>query len=135
MKTMSARMIHVTIEKPWKEVYAFARAPENLPQWASGLATGISREGEEWIVDGGPIGQVRVRFAADNEFGIIDHTVTMEDGSSVFNPLRVMPNGNGAELIFTLFWHAGLDAEGFEADAAHVLKDLQTLKTLVEGNK
>jgi hypothetical protein len=132
MNTMSARMLHVTIERPWQEVYAFASPPQNLPLWASGLATGLTRDGEDWVMDGGPIGQVRVRFTPENKFGVIDHTVTMKNGLSVFNPLRVVPNGDGAEVIFTLFWHSGLDTEGFEADAAHVLKDLQKLKSLLE---
>jgi hypothetical protein len=134
MNTMSARMIHVTIEIPWQEVYAFASAPENLPLWASGLATDLRRDGADWVMDGGPIGQVRVRFTPENEFGIIDHTVTTEEGVWVFNPLRVVPNGDGAEVIFTVFQHAGLDSARFEADAAHVLKDLQKLKSLLESS-
>ena len=85
--------------------------------------------------DGGPIGLVRVRFSPDNPFGILDHTVTMENGLVVENPLRVVANGDGAEIMFTLLQRPDLNDAAFEADAAHVLKDLGTLKNLLEERK
>jgi hypothetical protein len=132
MTTLQARIIHVTIEAPWQEVYGFASQPENMGSWASGLAAGLTRAGEDWVGDGGPIGKVRVRFAPVNDFGIIDHTVIMEDGTSVANPLRVVANGDGAEVMFTLLRRSDMDDQAFEADAAHVLKDLNALKVLLE---
>lgn len=132
MSILPARIIHIGIDRPWREVYAFAADPENMQHWASGLASGLTREGDDWIGDGGPIGKVRVRFAPGNHYGILDHTVTMENGLVVDNPLRVMANGDGAEVMFTLLKRQDLDDAGFEADAAHVLKDLQALKALLE---
>ncbi|MGK6315922.1 SRPBCC family protein [Neorhizobium sp. DT-125] len=135
MTTLPARIIHMSIERPWQEVYAFAANPENMPLWASGLSAGLTRDGEDWIGDGGPIGKVRVRFTPSNPFGILDHTVTMENGLVVENPLRVMRNGDGAEVMFTLLQRPDLDDAAFESDAAHVLKDLRTLKDLMERKK
>ena len=132
MTTMPARIIHMSIERSWREVYAFASNPENMPLWASGLSTGLDRDGDDWIGDGGPLGKVRVRFTPGNPFGILDHTVTMENGLVVENPLRVMRNGDGAEIMFTLLQRPDLDDAAFESDAAHVLKDLRTLKELME---
>ncbi|SMF70086.1 hypothetical protein SAMN02982989_3897 [Xaviernesmea oryzae] len=132
MTTMPARIIHISIERPWQEVYAFASNPENMPLWASGLSAGLDRDGDDWIGDGGPLGKVRVRFTPGNPFGILDHTVTMENGLVVENPLRVMRNGDGAEIMFTLLQRPDLDDAAFESDAAHVLKDLRTLKELME---
>src|SRR5690606_30844699 len=124
-------IVHIGIDRPWAEVYEVAARPETMPRWASGLAAGLTRDGEDWIGDGGPIGTVRIRFAPPNLFGVLDHTVTMEDGLVVENALRVVPNGEGAEVMFTLLQRPGLDAAAFEADAAHVLKDLQALKRLL----
>lgn len=135
MTTLPARIIHIGIDRPWREVYEFAADPENLQHWASGLASGLTRDGNEWVGDGGPIGKVRVHFAPDNPFGIIDHTVTMENGLVVDNPIRVLANGHGAEITFFLLKRPDMDDAGFEADAAHVLKDLTTLKTLLESRK
>jgi len=133
MTVLSARIVHIGIDRDWREIYAFASRPENMPAWASGLATGLTRDVEDWIADGGPVGEVRVRFAPSNPFGVIDHTVTMATGQVVENALRVTPNGDGAEVAFTLLKRPDMDEAAFEYDAAHVLKDLKALKALLEG--
>ena len=92
----------------------------------------MRREGEDYIADGGPIGAIRIRFAPPNEFGVIDHTVTFADGRVFFNALRVQPNGDGAEVIFTLLRMEGTPDADFERDAEAVLADLDRLKTLCE---
>jgi len=132
MPTLPARIVHRTIRRDWRAVYAFAAKPENMPCWASGLAAGLTRDGEDWIADGGPIGNVRVRFAPPNDFGVIDHTVTLPDGLVVENALRVLPNGEGAEVIFLLLRQPGMDDAAFESDAAHVARDLEALADLME---
>ncbi len=132
MTPMPSRIIHVTIDRPWRDVYAFASRPENMPRWAAGLSSGLDRDGEDWIGDGGPIGKIRVRFAPANEFGVIDHTVTLETGDSFENALRVVPNGDGAEIMFTLLRQPGTDDKSFETDAVAIREDLSTLKTILE---
>ena len=132
---MPARIIHRTIRRPWRAVYAFAAKAENMPLWASGLASGLTREGDDWIADGGPVGNVRVRFAAQNELGVIDHRVTMPNGLVVENALRVVPNGSGAEVMFTLLRRPDMDEAAFEADAAHVARDLDMLARLMEDEE
>lgn len=134
MSTMTARIIHVSIERPWRTVHAFASKPENMPLWAAGLASGLARDGDDWVGDGGPIGKIKVRFAPDNDLGVIDHRVTLETGQSFNNALRVVPNGDGAEVMFTLLRQPEMDDEAFETDAAAIAADLATLKALVEVN-
>ena len=133
MKTYPARIVHTSIARDWRKVYRFASTPENMPRWASGLGAGMRADGEDWIVDGGPIGLVRVRFAPQNEFGVIDHTVTLPDGAQVYNALRVTPNGDGAEVKFTLLRMPGTSDDAFESDARHVARDLETLKRILES--
>jgi hypothetical protein len=132
MTPMPARIIHTTIDRPWRDVYAFASQPENMPRWAAGLAAGLSREGEDWIGDGGPIGKIRVRFTPLNDLGVIDHTVTLDTGMSFENALRVVPNGDGAEIMFTLLRQPDTDDQAFEVDAAAIQTDLSTLKHILE---
>lgn len=132
MSTLPARIVHRAIARDWRAVYAFAGNPENMPLWASGLASGLTREGDGWIADGGPIGNVRVRFAPPNDFGVIDHTVTLPNGLVVENALRVVPNGDGAEVMFTLSRQPDMDDAAFESDAAHVARDLDVLAKLME---
>ncbi|ASY56900.1 polyketide cyclase [Sinorhizobium sp. CCBAU 05631] len=134
MTTMAARIIHVSIERDWRDVYAFMADHQKMPLWASGLSTGLARDGDEWIAPG-PLGNARVRFAPANEFGVVDHLVKLENGAKIHNALRVVPNGDGAEVMFTLLRQFDMSDEQLAADAACVQKDLDTLKTILEESK
>lgn len=126
--TEESRHISVVIERPAADVYAFARDPENLVAWAAGLATGVRRNGDDLITDS-PMGEVRVRFAPDNAFGVLDHDVTLPDGTVVTN-LRVLPHPDGAEVLFTVRRLGAADAD-FDRDCAAVLADLERLRDLL----
>ncbi|OCP23179.1 MULTISPECIES: polyketide cyclase [unclassified Ensifer] len=132
MTTLAAKIVHISIERDWHEVYAFTAKPENMPLWASGLSSGLTRDGEEWIAPG-PLGNARVRFAPDNAFGVVDHLVTLENGAKVQNALRVVPNGDGAEVMFTLLRQPDVSDGQFAGDAEWVAKDLATLKSILES--
>ncbi|KXO87717.1 polyketide cyclase [Tsukamurella pulmonis] len=128
-----SRHIGVVIPRPAAEVYEYARDPANLVQWAAGLATGLRVDGEDLITDS-PMGQVRVRFAPDNDFGVLDHDVTLPDGTVVNNPLRVLVHPEGAEILFTVRRLGASDTD-FDRDCATVLADLERLRGLLsEGH-
>ena len=131
MSTMSAKIVHISIDRDWREVYDYASRPQNMPFWASGLASGLTRDGDDWIAEG-TLGAARVRFAPRNDFGVIDHQVTLESGLSVHNALRIVPNADGCEIMFTLLRLPGMSEEQFATDAAHVMRDLKALKELME---
>lgn len=128
------RHVSVTIDRPPEQVYALASNPENLPRWASGLGGSIRESGGEWIAEG-PMGQVKIRFAPPNDLGVLDHDVTLPTGETVHNPMRVVPNGTGSELTFTLFRRPEMTGDEFEQDAETVRKDLLTLKAILEGSE
>ena len=112
------------------EVYGVARDLDLLPHWAHGLADGeVTRDGDRLVLDS-PMGRVQVRFAPPNAYGVLDHDVTLPDGTVVANPLRVLPHPDGAELVFTLR-ALGRPEEEVAADAALVAADLERLETLV----
>src|SRR3712207_4096731 len=132
MGNVLVQHISVSIGRPAGEVYAFAADPGNLPRWAAGLAAGeVKRAGDGWVMDS-PMGTVRVRFAEPNTFGVLDHDVTLPSGEVVHNPMRVVPNGRGCEMTFTLFRRPGVSDEEFRDDAGRVEQDLRQLKRLVE---
>jgi hypothetical protein len=126
------RHISVSIARPPEDVYAFAADPENLPKWATGLGGAIRKINGEWIADS-PMGKVKIRFAERNRFGVLDHDVILESGVKVHNPMRVVPRGDGSEVIFTLFRQPGMSDDKFREDAEWVAKDLKILKRLLEG--
>jgi hypothetical protein len=126
------RHVSVSVRRPPGQVYEYASQPENLPKWAAGLAGSFERRGERWVAKGGPLGEVEVSFAPSNEFGVLDHAVTLPDGETVHNALRVIPNAQGSEVVFTVFRRPGMSRDQFEKDAAAVKRDLDALKALVE---
>jgi hypothetical protein len=130
---LEARHVSVSIARPPQAVYEFAVKPENLPRWAVGLGTSFRPQGDgSWIAEGGPVGRARVRFAERNQLGVLDHDVTVRTGETVHNPIRVIPNGEGSEIVFTLFRRPGVTAAEFDRDVRAVEKDLRTLKRLLE---
>jgi len=111
-------------------VSSVAGDPANLPAWAAGLSTGIRQEDGRWITDS-PLGVVEVTFTGPVELGILDHDVTLPDGSVVRNPFRIVANDEGSEAVFTLFRRDGMSEEEFEADADAVRRDLDQLAVLL----
>jgi hypothetical protein len=128
---LEVKNISVSIRRSPQEVYAFVANGENIPRWANGLGTGIQRVGDAWVAEG-PIGKVKVRFAAPNELGVADHDVTLDSGEVVRNPIRVLANASGSTVIFTLMRRPGVSEQDFNRDAKAVEKDLAKLKTVLE---
>jgi hypothetical protein len=56
----------------------------------------------------------------------------MPSGAKYYNPMRVVPNNDGSELVFTLFRRPEVSDQEFAQDARSVEKDLATLKSLLE---
>jgi hypothetical protein len=112
-------------------VYALASRMENLPLWASGLADGIEQRDGRWFVDS-PMGWVKVEMAPANSFGVLDHDVTLPNGVSVHNAFRVTPCGEGSLLTFVVLRLVDVSQERFDADIAHVRRDLMAMKRLIE---
>ena len=124
----TSRHLSVWIDATPEAVYAFASNPVELPRWAAGLA--------DPTLAGPTLGGADVEFAARNEFGVLDHIVRLPSGEAVYNPMRVIPAGPGVprcEVVFTLRRRPGVTNEEFEADAAAVAADLETLRDLIEG--
>ncbi len=124
--------VSTTIDRPAENVYAFASDPRNLSQWAAGLARQeIKLLDGVWIVES-PMGRVTVAFAPLNSFGVLDHEVTLPSGETVLNPMRVIPNSDGCDVVFTVHRRAGMNASEFAADTNAVAADLATLRDLMQ---
>jgi hypothetical protein len=107
--------IAVSIDRAAAEAYEFLALPDNFPKWASGLKDAVA-----------------VRYSERNSYGVLDHAVTMPDGTTVYVPLRVIAQRRGCELVLTLFRRPGMSDEQFAADAGWVRRDLQNAKRILE---
>jgi len=125
-----ARHISRFIERKPAEVCAFLADYRNLPTWAAGLSAGVSEENGVLLSES-PMGRVQVRFADGAELGIFDHDVTLPNGKTFHNPLRVLKNDAGSEVVFTLYRLAGVSDEAYEHDAALVAADLDRLAAVL----
>lgn len=127
---MRSRHLSRVIGAPPADVYAFAANPDNLPKWAAGLAKSeVTRDGDTLFVDS-PMGRVAVRFVPHNEFGVLDHDVTLPSGTTVTNPIRVLAHPEGAEVVFTIR-QIELSDDEFDRDCRLVEEDLDRLGELV----
>lgn len=129
--TFKSRHVNISISRSADKVYDFVSNPQNLPLWAGGLSGSIKNVNGEWVAES-PMGTVKIRFADKNGFGILDHDVTLPSGETFHNPMRVISNGDGSELVFTLYQRTGMSDGDFEKDEQQIKTDLARLKTLIE---
>ena len=135
MHTAEARTLSMCIHRSPHSVYEFMANPYNLPLWASGLGSSIcagASADEGWISETGQ-GAITIHFSPINDFGVLDHVVTLTSGVSLFVPMRVLINGTGSEVLLTLFRQQDMSDERFEADAEWAIRDLTALKSLLEA--
>lgn len=125
--THQAKHIGISIDATPDQVYGFASNPENLPKWAAGVSSAVEKVGDDWMTES-PAGTVKIEFAPKNAFGVLDHVVTLPSGDTVHVPMRVFANGDGSEVVITLYRQSEMSDEAFERDAGLMTKDLQTLK-------
>ncbi len=112
---MFSRDIRQRVDRTVAEVMAVAADLDRMPEWASGLS-----------------GDAQVEFSIDVERGILDHDVTLPDGSVAPVRLRVEPRGVGSEIVFTLERLPGMSDEQWRTDAETVAADLRRLAALCE---
>lgn len=130
MTTLPCRHLSVTIPKAWVEVYGWLSDPANWPHWASGL--GEMRHDaarEAWTAQQDGVGVVTIDFTPPNAFGILDHRVTLPDGREIYVPMRAIANGDGTEVVFTLFRQPGMDDATWKRDEEWVKGDLEQLRS------
>jgi hypothetical protein len=131
-----SRTLSVSIDNEPGVVFAYVTDPHNLPSWAPGLALDVTPPGpgeREWTVRTAD-GPAQLRFVDDNPHGVADHWVRL-GGAEVLNPMRVLANGDGAEVLFTLFQPEGVGPADFDRDRAAVQADLERLAQLLDRSE
>ncbi|MEU4389413.1 SRPBCC family protein [Kribbella sp. NPDC023855] len=127
----TSRHLSTYIDRSTKDVYAYASNPANLPEWAPGLCSSIEQVDGEWVAES-PMGKVIVKFAEGNEYGVLDHEVTLRSGETFYNPMRVIADGEGCEVVFTLRQRPEMTDDDFARDMNAVQADLRALKKVIE---
>ena len=133
MEPMQARTISVSIRCDARRVYDFVAKPEHLPDWAKGLCLSVKKNGD-WTAET-LSGRVRIRFTERNDFGVLDHYVTLSTGATLHVPMRVVPNGSGSEVLLTIFRQKGMTEQQYAEDIRLVEQDLRNLKRIMESDQ
>jgi len=131
-RLMKSKTLSVSIDVSPGKVYRFVSNPENLPTWDPSFAKSVRCEYWKWLVETDD-GFVIVRFMMKNTFCILDHVVTLPSGENIYNSMRVIPNGKGSEVLFTLFKKDSTSDDQFDQDAELVHMDLHSLKYVLEN--
>ena len=127
-----SKQISEWIDRRATDVYEYASDPANLPQWAPGLGNTVENVDGQWYVDT-QSGRVGFAFVERNKYGVLDHEVTLPSGEVIYNPMRVIPDGDGCEVVFTLRRLPDMSDDDFERDTGLVQADLTRLKHVVEA--
>lgn len=121
----------VTIDASAKDVVAFVGQVENLPRWAIGFAKDVRREADGWIVVTG-LGEVAIAIEVNEVVGTIDFCMEPAPGVKAAAFARAVPNGDGAEFVFTQFQRPGVRDDTFDQLVAALAHELVALKALLE---
>lgn len=130
--TYEAVHVSVSIDASPKTVSEYAGNPENLPKWALGVSNGIRKENGKWITES-PMGSVEIRFVGPIEYGILDHDVILPNGMRMHNPMRVLANESGSEVVITLYRLPGMTDADMERDERLIREDLIRLRDLLSA--
>lgn len=129
---MRAATLSVTIFAPVGKVFAFVADPMNLPLWSKSFCSSVRQEQSQWIAET-PQGPIRIRIATHRQLGIADQFLSPAPGVEFMIPTRVVPNGDGAEFIFTLFQPDHLSEAEYQQEVALVRQELDVLRRILEG--
>ena len=128
---MTSTTLNISINCGPKKVYDFVSNAENLPKWAKTFIRSIKKVKNQWIAET-PQGPVGMRIVDKNPHGILDHYVKPPVGGEIYVPMRVIANGKGSEILFTVFQQPGMSDEAYQNDIAMVRQDLENLKRVME---
>lgn len=133
MPTMTTETLSVTIDARFDDVFADLANPVTHPEWATeffaGPATPGERPGEAVATVPAMGGPVRIRIDADPTCGRID--MGLAPGDAPFGPplpIRLIRNGDGVDVLFTLARTPGQTSEAWEAGLDGMKRELENLR-------
>jgi hypothetical protein len=103
--------------------------PDNLPRWAPAFARSVRTQNGQLLVDTGQ-GELPILLAVARDQGTVDIVSAAAPTRGAFS--RVLPNGEGSEYLFTLFFASDTDEAAVTAQMAVVDEELEAVRALCE---
>ena len=120
----------ISIDAPPEVVLDLVADPRELPRWAPAFARAVRPAGgDRWVVESAD-GESCVRVRVSRELGTVDFLLSRGEAGAFS---RVIPNGRGAEYVFTRFFADAMPDVEVAEQKAVVAVELQTLRALCES--
>ena len=129
---MSSITVNQFINIDAQTAYDFIKDLSNLSQWATSFVSDVSIENGVASLKQDD-GELKLQFVQQNIFGVLDHVITLPSGAQIYQPMRVLPNAGGSEVILTLLESIDLKGEKLKKEAELMQNDLENLKALLEA--
>jgi hypothetical protein len=126
MHTNRSETRQISIQASPERVLELVGDARALPRWAPNFATTVEADGEHWIVNG----ELSIHLRVDRELGTADILRTRDPRTGAYS--RVIPNGEGSEYLFTLFFPDGTDEAAVTHQMEVVEEELRTIRALCE---
>lgn len=115
----------ITIAATPAAVFGYVADARNLPVWAPAFASAVRPDGDGWIITG-DAGEFPIVLLASAEHGTVDLVSPADRDQGAFT--RVLPNGDGAEYQFTLFFPDGTDEAAVAGQMTTVEQELEAVR-------
>jgi hypothetical protein len=125
------KKLSVRVNRSAAEAYEFLSVPENFGRWSS-RGMGLRPAGSDWVAQTQE-GPATICFTERNSHGVLDHSVKLPRGESIYVPLRVVASGEGCELVLTLVRRPQIQEDAFAAEAELAMRDLLAAKQILEA--
>ncbi|HEY3479560.1 MAG TPA: hypothetical protein VGL02_11755 [Streptomyces sp.] len=118
----------ISLTTPPEKVFDYLADARHIPEWAPDFAPAVEHDHDDvWRIPAEVERQVAVKAAKAQ--GVVDFVSPDAPHLGLFT--RVVPNLAGAELIFSLFFPEGTEAEAVDAQMAVVDQELRAVRERV----
>lgn len=110
-------------------VHTYLADALNVPAWAPAFAQRIRPQGTHWVVTSGD-GEFPVAVLTEPRSRTVDIVAGNDHTRGLFT--RVLPNADGSELLFTLFFPADASERAIQAQIATLDAELASVRDACE---
>jgi hypothetical protein len=130
-KIARSAMKSVDIQASPEKAFAFLANPMNWPQYAVVNLRSVSRGQDGWFHAVTKFGEGALKVRAVKELGVFDHV--WKDPQATWQVYsRVVPNGDGATVMMSLFQPAVMSDQQFDEAMNQMDTEMKKLKEILE---
>jgi hypothetical protein len=116
----------ISIQAPPDAVLDVVGDARAQPRWAPNFATTVRAEGDYWRVND----ELLINLRVERELGTVDILRVERPPLGAYS--RVMPNGDGSEYQFTLFFPDSVEEAAITRQMTVVEEELRAVRALCE---